>query len=184
MLCCEAFCSFSKLDSKTCAVVQQFYFSCNVGKFGYADGFFLAHVKPAKDVEFINDIVVHLLASAVTVPLDLKGFDPHAGMLGLDVKGGHKSFVSKAVELVVELARPGCLAPTSQPRGASQASFGNFGGGLAFDGDMSAMDEALQKALANALAMSKCVPCSRNRATCTDWIIGSFLTLLPRTSWP
>ena len=106
---------------------------------------FLTHVKPAKDDEFINDIVVHLLASAVTVPLDLKGFDPHAGMLGLDVKGGHKSFVSKAVDLVVELARPGCMAPTSLPSGASQASFGNF------NEYQQRYDEALQKALANAL---------------------------------
>ena len=106
---------------------------------------FLAYVKPEKGEEFIGDIVVHLLASAVTVPLDLKGFDPHAGMLGLDVKGGHKSFVSKAVDLVVELARPGCMAPTSLPSGASQASFGNF------DEYQQRYDEALQKALANAL---------------------------------
>ena len=143
MLCFEVFCSFPKVAAPHVALRLKMTASLDMPM-----ATFLTHVKPAKEEEFINDIVVHLMASAVTVPLDLKGFDPHAGMLGLDVKGGHKSFVSKAVYLVVELARPGCLAPTSQPRGASQASFDNFGGGQE---NQQRMDEALQKALANAL---------------------------------
>ena len=79
----------------------------------------------------------------VHVPMDLKGFVT-TDLVGLDIKGGHRSFVARAVSLVTELDKPGCMAPVASFSAASSDPYLGM--------DTAALDAALQAALVKALA--------------------------------